>query len=69
MPNHKGINNLSSDLGYIDSGYHISLKYIGPLSRFSKQHLKVKYDLLVILSGPIPQRTFLEEQLFEDLQF
>lgn len=40
-----------------------NLKYIGPLTRFKKKNLSKKHDLLVVLSGPEPQRTLLEEKL------
>ena len=37
-------------------------KYIGPLSRFKKNDLnKTKGEILVIISGPEPQRTIFEE--------
>jgi uncharacterized protein (TIGR00661 family) len=39
------------------------LKYIGPLSRLHKKEVPQKYDLMVILSGPEPQRGILEELL------
>lgn len=47
--------------------------YIGTLSRFSapaRQHevpLPCDYNILVVLSGPEPQRTILEELIFEQL--
>jgi uncharacterized protein (TIGR00661 family) len=38
--------------------------FIGPLSRFEKQATQQKkYDVLILLSGPEPQRTMLEEKL------
>ena len=38
--------------------------FIGPLSRFAKKDLQQKkYDVLILLSGPEPQRTLLEEKL------
>jgi len=44
-------------------------KYIGVLSRFfaDSQNDKAKYDLLVILSGPEPQRTVFEKKILEQL--
>jgi uncharacterized protein (TIGR00661 family) len=43
--------------------------YIGPLSRFRFSGQKEKkYDVLVILSGPEPQRTILENTLLPSLQ-
>ncbi|WP_439128215.1 glycosyltransferase [Polaribacter sp.] len=40
-----------------------NLKYIGVLSRFKKQTLKKEIDLLVLVSGPEPNRSFLEDKL------
>ena len=41
---------------------------IGPLSRFSKtKSQEQKYDLLILLSGPEPQRTLLEDKLLSTL--
>ncbi|HXD93342.1 MAG TPA: hypothetical protein VNX01_09020, partial [Bacteroidia bacterium] len=38
--------------------------FIGPLSRFEKKEIQQKkYDVLILLSGPEPQRTLLEEKL------
>lgn len=68
VPDHIGTKNLSGNLGHAES-YKSSLKYIGPLSRFKKQDVDLKYNLLVILSGPEPQRTFLEEKLLSQLKF
>lgn len=67
VPDHIGTKNLSGDLGHTES-YQSLLKYIGPLSRFKKLDLPIKYNLLVILSGPEPQRTLLEEKLMEELK-
>jgi UDP-N-acetylglucosamine:LPS N-acetylglucosamine transferase len=59
--------NLSGKLGHIDQTL-INLKYIGALSRFRKIKSDVKNDLLVLLSGPEPQRSFLEQKLIAELQ-
>jgi len=40
-----------------------NIKYIGILSQFKRQILPIKYDILLLLSGPEPQRTLLEEKL------
>ncbi len=44
-------------------------RYIGPLSRLSPSisPSEYRYDLLVLLSGPEPQRTRLEDRLLEQL--
>ncbi|WP_299520985.1 glycosyltransferase [Winogradskyella sp.] len=67
VPDYIGTNNLSGDLGHPE-GFQSSVKYLGPLSRFKKINLPTKYNLLVVLSGPEPQRTFLEKKLLEELE-
>ena len=54
--------NLTGKLGHLKKS-SLNLKYLGPLSRLEKKELPIKYDLMVILSGPEPQRTFLEQKL------
>lgn len=45
-----------------------NVKYIGAFSRFKKRvNVEKRYDLLIILSGPEPQRTILEKLLLNDL--
>jgi uncharacterized protein (TIGR00661 family) len=45
-----------------------TVKYLGCLSRFEKiPGLEKKYDLLILLSGPEPQRTIFENLLFKQL--
>ncbi|MBN4085010.1 glycosyltransferase [Flavobacteriaceae bacterium AH-315-B10] len=59
--------NLSGKLGHLKNR-DFNLKYIGSLSRFKKIDCDKVYDLLVLLSGPEPQRTFFEEILFKKLK-
>ncbi|KIX21032.1 glycosyltransferase [Flavobacterium sp. 316] len=59
--------NLSGKLGHLEDPFS-SLKYIGPLSRLHKKVTKNKYELMVILSGPEPQRTLLEKKLITELE-
>lgn len=66
VPDYKSDNNLSGTLGHSESKI-INTKYIGPLSRFRKIDTTKKYDLLVLLSGPEPQRSILEEKLLSEL--
>lgn len=44
------------------------VNYIGPLSRMHKKEVPKKYDLMVILSGPEPQRGILEKKLKIEVQ-
>ncbi|MBC2844186.1 glycosyltransferase [Winogradskyella flava] len=67
VPDYMGTSNLSGELGHV-KGFESSIKYIGPLSRFEKKDMPMTYDLLVILSGPEPQRTLLEEHLIKELK-
>ncbi|MDC3388210.1 glycosyltransferase [Flavobacteriaceae bacterium] len=50
------------------SNTKINFKFIGVLSRFKKNNTPNLYDYLVILSGPEPQRTILEDKLFLELK-
>ena len=67
VPDHIKTKNLSGDLGHTES-YQSSIKYIGPLSRLKKTNIPIKYNLLIVLSGPEPQRTLLEEHLLNELK-
>lgn len=67
VPDTEGIPNLSGKLGHPKKGT-LSVKYIGVLSRFEKKDLPITHSLLVLLSGPEPQRTLLETKLLEELK-
>lgn len=67
VPDVEGFPNLSGKLGH-SNNKNINTKYIGALSRFTKEVLPIKYQLLVLLSGPEPQRTLLEELLIKELE-
>jgi uncharacterized protein (TIGR00661 family) len=46
-----------------------NIRYIGCLSRFEKQEgLKKEYQLLILISGPEPQRTIFENKLLEQVK-
>lgn len=44
-----------------------NIAYIGPLSRLKPQEGKENNQILVLLSGPEPQRTLLEEKIIEQI--
>ena len=67
VPDNRDEPNLSGQLGHIESD-NILTKYLGPISRFKRTEQKVKYDLMVLLSGPEPQRSLLEKKLITELQ-
>lgn len=69
VPDFEGTPNLTGKLGHLDDDY-FKIKYIGPLSRMTKNEIPKQYDLMIILSGPEPQRSILEEKLKKEiLQF
>ena len=59
--------NLSGDLSH-DIQLKTSIKYIGVLSQFQKHEQNKKYDILVLLSGPEPQRSILEKKLLYEFK-
>ncbi|MEP7168723.1 MAG: glycosyltransferase [Bacteroidota bacterium] len=69
VPDFEGAENLSGKLSHNSKIKNI--KYIGPLSRFifseNKNPSEEKYDLMVICSGPEPQRTIFEELLTKEV--
>ncbi|MFB9051689.1 glycosyltransferase [Formosa undariae] len=62
IPDHEKEPSLSGKLGHM-KGIEIPLIYLGPLSRFERKPLEKIYHILILLSGPEPQRTLLEVQL------
>lgn len=47
--------------------HSLNLHYVGPLSRLQKEQGEKKYEALILLSGPEPQRTLLFNLLKEQL--
>ena len=66
VPDVKEKPNLTGKLGHLKKS-KLNIAYLGPLSRFEKEELPITHDLMVLLSGPEPQRTMLEEKLMEEL--
>lgn len=63
VPDYEDVHqSISGDLDHPPLDYPPT-RYVGPLSRLRKIDLPLKYDLLILLSGPEPQRTRLEEKL------
>jgi len=67
IPDYEKNPNFSGNLGHIENS-NLNLKYIGTLSRFRKKKIPKKYDLMVLLSGPEPQRSILEKKLLTELK-
>lgn len=61
IPDLQGDNNLSGDLSR--GRLKIQKQFIGPMSRFVRQESDQRFDLCLVLSGPEPHRTFLQNQL------
>lgn len=67
VPDVKDKPNLTGKLGHLKKS-KLKIAYLGPLSRFEQKNIPIIYDLMVLLSGPEPQRTMLEEKLLHELQ-
>jgi hypothetical protein len=66
VPDH-ATDGLSGDLGH-KHPLPPQGRFIGPLSRFSGERLPLERDILVLISGPEPQRTRFEQMVLEQLE-
>ncbi|NOT50007.1 MAG: glycosyl transferase family 28 [Chitinophagaceae bacterium] len=70
VPDLEGENNLAGDLSHPPKKPNIPVRYISLLSRFTSYSPSGdggKDHLLIILSGPEPQRTILENKIIKDI--
>jgi uncharacterized protein (TIGR00661 family) len=67
VPDFKNEPSLSGQLGHLKKP-STNIKYLGALSRLNKTEATIKYDIMVLLSGPEPQRSILETILFTELE-
>lgn len=67
VPDTANNNNFTGVLGHL-KGNRLSVNYMGIVSRFQLKKSEIKHDLLVLLSGPEPQRTALERKLLTELR-
>lgn len=67
VPDEAGKENLAGELSH-PSKPIIHPTYIGLVSRLQPTTVTQQYELMVLLSGPEPQRTVLESNLLEQLQ-
>ncbi len=68
VPDAESEKNLAGKLSHPVIKPAVPVHYIGSLSRFEKKQVAEKKNhLLVILSGPEPQRTMLEERIINDI--
>jgi UDP-N-acetylglucosamine transferase subunit ALG13 len=68
VPDNEAPDSLAGDLSHPNKRPQIPVSYTGIVSRFKKSGYEKKYDLLVMLSGPEPQRTVFEDILLPQLQ-
>lgn len=67
IPDNKTKPHLSGRLGHIKKT-RLKLKYIGLLSRFQVKNIETKYDVLILISGPEPQRQAFENIMLEEFK-
>ncbi len=68
VPDFEEEKNITGELSHPEIKPGIPIKYIGILSRFEKkQSGEIKNHLLIILSGPEPQRTILENKIVNEI--
>ncbi len=66
VPDVAGEPNLAGELSH-SKELAFTPKYLGPLSRMNKKKTEKQYDLMIVLSGPEPQRGMLETILKNEL--
>jgi uncharacterized protein (TIGR00661 family) len=67
VPDFENTPNLTGKLGHLELN-NLNVKYLGPLSRMQKKEVPKVYDLMIILSGPEPQRGLIEKKLKKELE-
>ena len=68
VPDYAGEKNIAGVLSHPIKLPKTPVNYIGPLARFKKENKAViSYQCCIILSGPEPQRTLLEEIILQQL--
>ena len=75
VPDYSGKDNLAGELSHTNKS-DLRLKYINPISRFDRKvstYAEMKnstkiFDVMILLSGPEPQRGLLEEKLLNKLE-
>ena len=69
IPDYPSSPNIAGKLSHPDKNIPLNVKYIGALSRFNKlPGEKFKYDILILISGPEPQRSIFENLILSQLQ-
>lgn len=68
VPDAEGPENLAGELSHPERMPGLPVQYIGVLSRFTDKHIPERKDhLLLLLSGPEPQRSLLENKFIKEI--
>ncbi len=68
IPDFEGEKNIAGVLSHPKRLPSVPVHYIGPLARFVKNNnAHIRYQFCIILSGPEPQRTILEDTILQQL--
>ena len=67
VPDAEGMKNLGGILSHSKKKPKCPVEYLGIISRFKKMNLPVTNDLIVVLSGPEPQRSIFENIILSEL--
>lgn len=65
VPDFEGPESFAAELSHPPKSVHAHMRYIGPLSRMVPFDREPDYDVAIVLSGPEPQRSILEQKLLE----
>jgi uncharacterized protein (TIGR00661 family) len=68
VPDNENESNLAGQLSHPEKNPSVPVKYIDPLSRFKEATTANENNLLILLSGPEPQRTIFENLLVQQLR-
>lgn len=68
VPDFENNNSLAGKLSHPHIFPETPVQYVGLLSRFAKKETSTLYKILILLSGPEPQRTILENIILNDLK-
>ncbi|MBI5858130.1 MAG: glycosyl transferase family 28 [Sphingobacteriales bacterium] len=68
IPDKEKENNLAGELSHPEKKPPVPVQYVGLLSRFHKKEAEeIKGHLLIVLSGPEPQRSILENKIVNEI--
>lgn len=68
IPDFEGPDNLTGTLSEGEKWADIQKTYLGVISRMKDMHQPKQYDIVAVLSGPEPQRTYLETKILRQMQ-